>query len=72
MVPPVLTAQASAALAAASACWASMPDVPRSSICGRVRDSVVWDDCMVEGDIERCIVAHGVRVTGPHRDEVLV
>jgi NDP-sugar pyrophosphorylase family protein len=39
---------------------------------GEVRDSIVWDDCVIEGTIERCIVAHGVRVTGTHRAEVLV
>ena len=44
----------------------------RSVIRGDVRDSIVWDDCVVEGTLERCIVAHGVHVTGDHRDEVLV
>ncbi|HYC89159.1 MAG TPA: sugar phosphate nucleotidyltransferase [Thermoanaerobaculia bacterium] len=44
----------------------------RSVIRGDVRDSIVWDDCVVEGTLERCIVAHGVHVTGTHRDEVLV
>jgi NDP-sugar pyrophosphorylase family protein len=44
----------------------------RSILRGQVRDSIVWDDCVIEGTIERCIVAHGVRVTGDHRDEVLV
>ena len=44
----------------------------RSTIHGAVRDSIVWDGCVVDGDIERCIVAHGVHVTGTHRDEVLV
>jgi ADP-glucose pyrophosphorylase len=44
----------------------------RSVIRGDVRDSIVWDDCVIEGTLERCIVAHGVRVTGDHRDEVLV
>ena len=44
----------------------------RSNIRGEVRDSIVWDDCVIDGTIERCIVAHGVRVTGDHRDEVLV
>ncbi|HET8775084.1 MAG TPA: sugar phosphate nucleotidyltransferase [Thermoanaerobaculia bacterium] len=44
----------------------------RSTIRGDVRDSAVWDDCVIEGTIERCIVAHGVHVTGTHRDEVLV
>jgi len=44
----------------------------RSVIRGTVRDSIVWDDCVIEGTLERCIVAHRVRVTGDHRDEVLV
>lgn len=44
----------------------------RSEIRGDVRDSIVWDDCVIEGTIERCIVTHGVRVTGTHRDEILV
>jgi NDP-sugar pyrophosphorylase family protein len=44
----------------------------RSVIRGEVRDSIVWDDCVIEGTIERCIVAHGVRVTGTHTDQVLV
>jgi mannose-1-phosphate guanylyltransferase len=44
----------------------------RSTVRGNVQDSVVWDDCVVEGDLERCIVAHGVHVTGTHRDAVLV
>jgi NDP-sugar pyrophosphorylase family protein len=44
----------------------------RSTIRGEVRDSIVWNDCVIEGTIERCIVASGVRVTGTHRDEVLV
>jgi NDP-sugar pyrophosphorylase family protein len=44
----------------------------RSVIRGDVRDSIVWDDCVVDGTLERCIVAHGVHVTGSHQDEVLV
>jgi len=44
----------------------------RSTILGDVRDSIVWDDCVIEGTVERCIVAHGVRVRGTHRDEVIV
>lgn len=43
----------------------------RSTIRGDVRDSVVFDDCVIEGSLVRCIVAHGVRVEGTHRDEVL-
>ena len=44
----------------------------RTTIRGDVRDSIVWDDCVIDGTIERCIVAHGVRVEGTHRDEVIV
>ena len=44
----------------------------RSVIRGQVRDSIVWDDCVIEGTLERCIVAHGVHVTGNHRDEIIV
>jgi NDP-sugar pyrophosphorylase family protein len=44
----------------------------RSTIRGKVRDSIVWDDCVIEGSLERCIVAHGVRVEGTHSDEVIV
>ena len=44
----------------------------RSTVRGDVRDSIVWDDCVVEGTLERCIVAHGVHVTGDHRDEILL
>ena len=44
----------------------------RTTIRGDVRDSIVWDDCVIDGSVERCIVAHGVRVEGTHRDEVLV
>ena len=44
----------------------------RSTIRGEVRDSIVWDDCVIEGTVERCIVAHGVRVEGVRRDEVIV
>jgi len=43
----------------------------RSEIRGDVRDSIVWDDCVIEGSIERCIVTHGARVTGFHRDEIV-
>ena len=43
----------------------------RTIIQGDVRDSIVWDDCTIEGTIERCIVAHGVRVEGEHRDELI-
>ena len=44
----------------------------RTTVRGDVRDSVVWDDCVIEGTLERCIVAHGVHVTGTHRDELIV
>jgi Nucleoside-diphosphate-sugar pyrophosphorylase involved in lipopolysaccharide biosynthesis/translation initiation factor 2B, gamma/epsilon subunits (eIF-2Bgamma/eIF-2Bepsilon) len=43
----------------------------RSVIHGDVRDSIVWDDCVIEGTIERCIVTSGKHVTGDHRDEVI-
>ena len=43
----------------------------RSTVRGEVRDSIVWDDCVIDGTIERCIVAHGVKVEGVRRDEVL-
>ena len=38
-----------------------------------MRDSIVWDDCRIARGVtlERCIVAHGVRVEGDSRDEVL-
>ncbi|MGZ8828732.1 MAG: sugar phosphate nucleotidyltransferase, partial [Thermoanaerobaculia bacterium] len=44
----------------------------RSTVRGEVRDSIIWDDCVIDGSVERCIVAHGVRVEGTHRDEVIV
>jgi len=44
----------------------------RSTIHGEVRDCIVWDDCVIDGTIERCIVAHGVHVEGHHRDELIV
>lgn len=43
----------------------------RSVIRGDVRDSILWDDCAIEGTLERCVVAHGVRVQGDHRDELI-
>lgn len=43
----------------------------RTTVRGNVVDSVVFDGCTIDGDIERCIVSHGVHVTGTHRDEVL-
>lgn len=44
----------------------------RTTIHGDVRNSIIWDDCVIDGSVERCIVAHGVRVEGTHRDEVIV
>ena len=44
----------------------------RSIIRGEVRDSVIWEDCVIDGLVERCIVGHGVRVEGEHRDELIV
>lgn len=42
-----------------------------SVVNGEVRDSIVWDDCAIDGTLERCIVTHGTRVTGVHRDELI-
>ena len=44
----------------------------RTTIRGEIRDSIIWNDCVIEGLVENCIVAHGVRVEGTHRDEVIV
>ena len=47
----------------------------RSIIEGRVRDSIVWDDCRIERAVtlERCIVGHGVALSeGDYRDAVIV
>ncbi|HEX8407225.1 MAG TPA: sugar phosphate nucleotidyltransferase [Thermoanaerobaculia bacterium] len=43
-----------------------------SVVNGDVRDSIIWDDCTIDGTLERCIVTHGTRVTGDHRDELIV
>lgn len=43
-----------------------------SVVNGDVRDSIIWDDCTVDGTLQRCIVTHGTRVTGDHRDELIV
>ena len=43
----------------------------RTAIRGEVRDSIVWNDCVIDGVVENCIVAHGLRVEGTHRDEVI-
>lgn len=37
----------------------------RSVVRGDLIDSVIWDDCEVAGRLERCIVAHGVRMREP-------
>lgn len=47
----------------------------RSVIEGDVRDSAVWDDCFIASGVtlERCIVAHGVRLDrGHYRDAVIL
>ncbi|HEV7239853.1 MAG TPA: sugar phosphate nucleotidyltransferase [Thermoanaerobaculia bacterium] len=44
----------------------------RTTIRGEIRDSIVWNDCVIDGIVENCIVAHGMRVEGTHRDEVIV
>lgn len=43
----------------------------RTTIRGNVTDSAVWDDCVIDGTIERCIVVSGAHITGTHRDEIL-
>ncbi|MEO8378420.1 MAG: sugar phosphate nucleotidyltransferase [Acidobacteriota bacterium] len=43
----------------------------RTVLHGEVRDSIVWDDCTIDGTLDRCIVAHGVHVEGNHRDELI-
>lgn len=43
-----------------------------SVVRGDVRNSIVWDDCVVDGTLDRCIVAHGARVAGEHRNELIV
>ncbi|HEX8171858.1 MAG TPA: sugar phosphate nucleotidyltransferase [Thermoanaerobaculia bacterium] len=39
----------------------------RSIVKGELRDTTVWDDCTIGGSVllERCIVAHGVELSGP-------
>jgi ADP-glucose pyrophosphorylase len=36
-----------------------------------VRDSIIWDDCVIDGTVENCIVTHGQTVTGTHRGALL-
>jgi mannose-1-phosphate guanylyltransferase len=43
----------------------------RSVIRGEVRDSIIWDDCAIDGTVENCIVTHGQTVTGTHRGALL-
>jgi NDP-sugar pyrophosphorylase family protein len=47
----------------------------RSTVLGTVTDSAVWDDCFIgEGvTLERCIVAHGMRIEGEQvlRDQIV-
>lgn len=47
----------------------------RSIVNGRVRDSVVWDECFIGESVtlERCVVAHGVRIeSGSYQDALIV
>lgn len=47
----------------------------RSTVNGRVTDSVVWDECFIgqRATLERCIVAHGTRIEeGTYRDVLIV
>jgi mannose-1-phosphate guanylyltransferase len=39
----------------------------RSMVNGELRDTVVWDDCVIGGSatLERCVIAHGVEISGP-------
>lgn len=39
----------------------------RSFVTGELRDSIVWDDCVIGGSssLERCVVAHGVEIGQP-------
>jgi NDP-sugar pyrophosphorylase family protein len=43
----------------------------RTIVRGEVRDSIVWDDCVIDGTIENCIVTHGKHVTGHHANELI-
>lgn len=38
-----------------------------SMVNGELRDTVVWDDCVIGGSasLERCVIAHGVEISGP-------
>lgn len=39
----------------------------RSMVNGELRDTVVWDDCVIGGSaiLDRCVIAHGVEISGP-------
>lgn len=39
----------------------------QSIVRGHLRDTIVWDDCVIGGSasLERCVVAHGVEISGP-------
>jgi len=39
----------------------------RSMVNGELRDTVVWEDCVIGGSatLERCVIAHGVEISGP-------
>ena len=43
----------------------------RTVIRGEVRNSIVWDDCVIDGVVENCIVTHGQRVSGEHRGSLV-
>ena len=40
----------------------------RSMVNGELRDTVVWDDCVIGGSarFERCVIGHGVEISGPY------
>jgi NDP-sugar pyrophosphorylase family protein len=39
----------------------------RSMVTGDLRDTIVWEDCVISGSasLERCVVGHGVEISGP-------
>ncbi|HVR37567.1 MAG TPA: sugar phosphate nucleotidyltransferase [Thermoanaerobaculia bacterium] len=43
-----------------------------TTVRGDVRDSSVWDDCTIDGTVERCIVSHGVMIRSAVTDDVIV
>ncbi len=43
----------------------------RSVIDGHAADSILWDDCVIDGTVEGCVVTHGVHVSGEHRDVLI-